>query len=169
MKIFICGQACSGKSTLAKDLSNELSLPVIHMDSIIWKDNWVKEDDYKYKRKEREALERSQWIFEGFNPHNLGAQVRAADIVIFIKISKIKQTYHWLKRLRTYKNMNRQDMPAGNTERFNWSYLKWLLKYKDKELLAIIKKHNPSRLLIIKSGIDASGLAEDIRKSPGKF
>ena len=39
-KIMIIGCCGSGKTTLAKKLSNKLNLPLIHLDKLNWRDNW---------------------------------------------------------------------------------------------------------------------------------
>ena len=41
-RINITGNAGSGKTTLAKNLGRRLSIPVIHLDQIVWQPNWQK-------------------------------------------------------------------------------------------------------------------------------
>ena len=45
MKISIIGYSGSGKSTLAKNLSKHYGIPVLHMDSVHFLENWKERDN----------------------------------------------------------------------------------------------------------------------------
>ena len=49
MKIVIIGYSGSGKSTLAKNLGAHYNIPVLHMDSIHFKDGWVERDNIEFE------------------------------------------------------------------------------------------------------------------------
>ena len=40
-RIMIVGSSGSGKTTFSRNLHKKLNLPVIHLDKLFWKENWV--------------------------------------------------------------------------------------------------------------------------------
>ena len=50
MKIMIYGYSGSGKSTIAKIISEEYSLPILYVDKILYNENWVRKDKEESKK-----------------------------------------------------------------------------------------------------------------------
>ncbi len=140
MRILVTGLACSGKSTYAHIIAEEINIDVDHLDLLIWKPNWQKTNNKDYFESLKKLLQRSDWIIEGFSPQFMKQQVEAAEIVVFMYASHLRITLNWLKRLWKYRSTNRPDMPVGNQEHFTVSYLKWLWKYSSKDLLSEVTK-----------------------------
>ena len=57
MKIQIIGFSGAGKSTLSKQLSKFHNLPVIHMDSLNFLDNWFERDRIEFNNMVNEFLD----------------------------------------------------------------------------------------------------------------
>lgn len=146
MKILITGLACSGKSTLSRLIADVTGLPLVHMDRIIWQENWVKATDEQFIEKQDQLLRQPNWIYEGFNLPTLQKQIEAADQIIFINKSRLRITFNYLKRLRKYKHEARPDMPNGNIEHYSFNYIKWLWKYSSSNVFNDLQKyaHNKS-------------------------
>jgi adenylate kinase family enzyme len=64
-RVVIHGNSGTGKSTLAKKLAQILQVPVIHLDEIHWKPNWVESSS-------EEMLEALNRIFEEADKSNTG-------------------------------------------------------------------------------------------------
>ena len=66
MKIQIIGFSGAGKSTLSKQLSKFYNLPVIHMDSLNFLDNWVERDRTEFNNIVNEFLDSNEsWVIDG--------------------------------------------------------------------------------------------------------
>jgi len=64
-RITIIGNAGAGKSTLAVKLGKRLSLPVYHLDKLLWKDGWVRTPEEEFVEKHQELLDKEEWIIDG--------------------------------------------------------------------------------------------------------
>lgn len=64
-RVVIHGNSATGKSTLAKKLAQTLQVPVIHLDEIHWKPNWMESSS-------EEMIEALSRIFEEADKSNTG-------------------------------------------------------------------------------------------------
>ncbi|KAJ3170132.1 hypothetical protein HDU88_008757, partial [Geranomyces variabilis] len=65
-RIAILGPAGSGKSTLGDRLSSLLSIPVLHLDYLAYKGNWVQVPAEDFRRAIQERIgESTSWIVDG--------------------------------------------------------------------------------------------------------
>lgn len=149
MRILVLGLACSGKSTFAQQLAKHTSLPVYHLDRLIWKKNWVKENTDTFFAYQQSILNKKSWIYEGYNKESFSIQIHAADIIIYIKASRLRRTVNWLKRLLKYSKVSRPDMTDGNIEKFSVNYIKWLWRYDDEDTLPLIYQYASSKEVIV--------------------
>ncbi|MFX3640200.1 MAG: AAA family ATPase [Candidatus Pristimantibacillus sp.] len=101
-KIHIIGSVGSGKTTLARKLSNKLSIPHYELDNVVWKRH--KRRDIKRTEEERDQLlstiilsntwiiegaHYNEWVFQSF--HN-------ADLIIFLDTDNSKRKYRIIRR-----------------------------------------------------------------------
>lgn len=85
-RILIQGSSGGGKSTLAKELSKILNLPIIHLDQEYWQPGWKKPNSDEWHAKQLEFINRENWIIEGaVYKKALPLRVQAADIIIFFR------------------------------------------------------------------------------------
>lgn len=96
-KILIIGIVASGKTTLAKRLSQKVSVPWYELDSIVHH----KIHTGRYKRSAEEQIERIKeidkkgvWIFEGTDRDSYQCLYQMADIIVFL------YTPLWKRRIR---------------------------------------------------------------------
>jgi len=151
MKIMVIGLACSGKTTIAQQLGEVLNLPVFHMDKIIWQEDWVKAPDTSFKHAQQQILNKENWIYEGFNPSTLSKQVESADRIIYLNKSHVVITFNYLKRLIQHRDRARASMPEGNVEHFSFSYIKWLWKYKNQDIIDKVLEYAKGKPVVILS------------------
>lgn len=62
MKIYITGPAGSWKSTLARKLGEHFEVPTIHLDELLWNNDWTENEDYG--KLQKEAIAKPDWIIE---------------------------------------------------------------------------------------------------------
>lgn len=79
-KIFITGNAGSGKTTLSKILGKQLDLPVYSLDQIVWKPRWKKPPASEKNREIKKLLNKKSWIIDGVSTDVM----KAADTVVFL-------------------------------------------------------------------------------------
>lgn len=92
MKIFIIGGPGSGKTTLAKRLSERYGIPRCNLDDLFW-DNTAAAYGTKRNPAERDALldqvlSREDWIVEGVYYAWCGRCFREADRICFLNVPR---------------------------------------------------------------------------------
>ena len=66
MKIMIYGYSGSGKSTIAKIISEEYSLPILYVDKILYNANWVRKEKEESKNLMAAFLKQNKnWVIDG--------------------------------------------------------------------------------------------------------
>ena len=130
-RILVLGCAGSGKSTLSKKLSQKLDIEVIHLDAHYWK-NWQEANSEEFAAFVGEIVTRESWIIDGNYRKTLPVRLAVADSVIFLDFPTSTCIMSVIKRtLRNY-GKERDDMGEGCRERFNLSFLKWVLTFRRK-------------------------------------
>lgn len=119
MRIHVTGNAGAGKTTLARKLGAELSLPVIHLDQVVWAPGWKKVPP----RAQQEALIRitrpDLWIIEGVSD----IARKQADIVIFLDTPRHVCIWRCAKRNVRYLFKSRPELPVNCPEWRIWPKL----------------------------------------------
>ena len=112
MRIHVTGNAGAGKTTLAKVLGSELNVPVHHLDSVVWKSNWVKAPHESRDSKIEAMTEGPHWVIEG-----VSELVRArADIVLYLDTPRYKCMFRCIKRCLIVGFKTRPEMPPSCPE-----------------------------------------------------
>jgi adenylate kinase family enzyme len=129
-KILIIGSSGAGKSTFARRLHRAIGLPLIHLDRLYWKPNWVETTDKsEWKRTIENALRGDAWILDGNYSGTLEMRLEKCDAVIFLDLPRLLCIYRILKRVALYKKGSRPDMADGCDERFDWEFVKIVWNY----------------------------------------
>lgn len=130
MKISIIGYSGSGKSTLAKKLSNFYNVPVLFLDKVQFLPNWVDRDNEEAKQIIKNFLDENKdgWIIDGnYTKRYLEERLNQADKIIFLNFNRFICFYRAFKRSRKYKGKTRESMTVGCDEKFDYSFMKWIL------------------------------------------
>ena len=163
-KIYISGIVASGKTTLAKKLSEELNIPHYEVDCIVWHET----DKERYKRTPEKQVELiknidkgGDWIIEGTYRSSCSCLLDMADSIIFLDPPLRKRKYRILLRyikqkLRIEKCHYKSDlnmlrkmyMWTRDFEEKRNEFEKMLNNYKDK-LIVInnVKKLDISKFI----------------------
>lgn len=138
-RIAIVGDSCMGKSTLAKQLGDYLTLPVYCSDDFFFITKYTKkrpiEDVYKLARK---VSLNKKWIFEGSTRRVLEQGLDKADQIIYLKSTSLFRQYTIFLRRNEQNEHTLSHMWHLFKKRFNLfnmrkkSYEDLLQPYKDK-------------------------------------
>lgn len=132
-RILIIGCGGAGKSTLARQLGEKLTLPVVHLDKLFWKPGWVEETQEEFDRKLALELEKPRWIIDGNFNRTMPQRLEKCDTIIYLDFSRLACLLGVVKRIVTTYGTVRPDMGEGCPERFDIEFLKWVWNYnKDK-------------------------------------
>lgn len=129
MKLLLIGSPGAGKSTVARRLSHELGLPLLHLDKV-WHATDYSEDARQQFEQTVEDFMTSQdnWLIDGNYANRLPQRLAQADVVIWLDFPRWLCCYRVIKRslLTRLFRAKRPDMAEQFKERFDREYLDFL-------------------------------------------
>ncbi len=132
-RVVILGCAGSGKTTLARTMGERLSLPVIHLDTLL---GWGPCAPEAYREKLAAAIAGDAWVIEGHPWHfrdfadTLDLSVPRADLVLFVHQPRWLALWRVIRRWLTDRGRTRPDLPEGWPEQLDWPSLKWIWTFE---------------------------------------
>lgn len=127
--ILIVGCSGSGKSTLAKELSLLLGLRILYLDHFYWAPGWVLRDIKEVHALIAKNIEEDGWICDGNNSSSFALRLPKAEMLIWLDLPRSTCIWRVLKRITKYRGKQREDLPPGCVDRFNWAFLKWVWNF----------------------------------------
>ncbi|MBQ8192497.1 MAG: DNA topology modulation protein FlaR [Bacilli bacterium] len=99
-KIYIIGPVGSGKTTFSKKLSEKCNITRYELDKVSWDDDNgnIKRTDEDVLKLFDEILDNDSWIIEDVGRTKFKKGREEADIIYYIKLSKLKSRYRVIKR-----------------------------------------------------------------------
>ena len=141
MKIDIIGSVASGKTTLAKELSEIYQVPFYEKDNIVWKRTSggdVKRSNEERDKLFKEILEKDEWIVEGSPRKNLQESFEYCDYIILLDVNTFVRLVRVIRRwLRQRKG--KEPYNSKPTLSFLCLNIKWVFEY-NRERESIINK-----------------------------
>jgi adenylate kinase family enzyme len=132
MKILIFGIPGSGKTILARRISNSLSLPLFHIDKMFFEKGWIERDHDHFLEDIKSVLQKSDWILDGNGMRSLEMRFKEANIAIYCNLPRLlclfRVFYRWISTLYTIKD----DGPEGSSNTVSWKLIKYLWCFSKK-------------------------------------
>ncbi|MGP4079942.1 AAA family ATPase [Pseudalkalibacillus sp. R45] len=100
-RIHIIGSVGSGKTTLAKHLSNRLQIPHYELDNVVWRRTTsgdVRRTDQERDQQLCEIIRTERWIIEGAHHTWIKDSLQNADLIILLDTPYSKRIYRIIKR-----------------------------------------------------------------------
>jgi adenylate kinase family enzyme len=141
MKYLLIGSPASGKSTLARKISQN-KIPILHLDKIFWvKAGGIKQDIFLHKQLEF-MNNHSSWIIDGgfINSLSFKERITRADRIIIFELPKYILYFRFFKRLLRGIFKKRIDMPKERKETLKtfYSTLTYIFHYDNLKAKNII-------------------------------
>lgn len=128
MKIAILGYSGSGKSTLAKFLGGKKQIPVIHLDTVQFVENWQQRPHEEALSIVSKAMAQEDWIIDGnYTKFYQAERLEEADQIIFVQFSRWASLKRVIHRRIKYHKKSRPDMAEGCDEKLDFEFLWWIL------------------------------------------
>lgn len=129
MKISIIGYSGAGKSTLAKILGEKYNCKVLYLDTVNFEPNWKERDVEECKKIVKEFMKNESWVIDGnYTKFEKKERLEEADLIIFMDFNRrtcFRQAY---KRYLENRHRTRESMTEGCEEKFDFEFMKWLIK-----------------------------------------
>ncbi len=172
MKIAILGFSGAGKSTLARALGEGLSLPVLHLDAVHHLPGWAereREDEIKIVGDFLDESDEGGWVIDGtYKKVLLDRRLSEADVIILMLYPRLTCFFNAWSRYRKYKGKTRPDSAEGCEEKFDKTFVKWLLidgrdKRRTKEFYTIADTYG-EKVRIVKNRRATDKLLDELLK-----
>ena len=145
MRIFITGNAASGKTTLSKVLAAQTNLPVISLDRIVWLPKWQRQSSEKIRDALSNIICQETWIIEGVSSYVM----EHADIIIFLDVPIYLAYWRAFKRTVKHLFKQRAEMPKSCPELLGTKKLIkiiWIFHHKVRSnILEQLKKYQDTK------------------------
>ena len=153
-RIIIIGCGGAGKSTLARQLGEKLDLPVVHLDKLFWRPNWISVSQEEFDELHRRELAKETWILDGNFNRTMPERIARCDTVIYLDFSRFACLMGVAKRILTTYGTVRPDMGEGCPERFDWEFLQWVWNFnknKRQRYLTMLAELKDKQVYILKN------------------
>ena len=141
-RIIIIGCGGAGKSTLARKLGEVLDLPVVHLDKLFWKPNWVETSREEFDALLAQELAKDKWIMDGNFNRTMPERIKRCDTIIYLDFSRVVCLMGVVKRVITTYGTVRPDMGEGCPERIDFEFMKWVWNFNKNKRESYYKMLN---------------------------
>lgn len=153
-RVIIIGGNGSGKTTFAYKLAEQTKLPLVHTDSIYWRDNWESVSRHEFDEILQVELDKDEWIIDGNNIRSIPERLKVCDTVFYFDFPSFVCLWGVISRCIKNYGKSRSDMGGYCPERFNFQFYKQVLLFNRrnrKKLYAMIKEAKHVECIVFKS------------------
>lgn len=136
----VIGSCGAGKSTLSTQIGSIKNLPVIHLDQLYWKPNWVEPMKAEFAEKQVSALSADKWIVDGNYGGTMNIRMELADTIVWLDLPMPICLFRVLKRIVKNYGKTRFDMGTGCDERFDFEFLHYVISFPWHGRRRLVKK-----------------------------
>lgn len=157
-RIHIIGSIGSGKTTLAKKLSNQLNIPHFELDNVVRKR--FDTGDVKRTKKERdtylrEVITSEKWITEGMHHKWISPCLENADLIVFLDIDLTTRRFRIIKRYFLQKIGIEKANYKPNLRILKDLYIyNTVFEYKSKPEIVEMLSVYTNKLIVLKSNAE---------------
>jgi adenylate kinase family enzyme len=127
-RIVIVGISGTGKTLLARNLAEKASLPLYHLDSLAYREDWIEAPEEDIVLALRAIAAEPRWIIEGWTHVYPPDILQRADIVLYLDYPGWIAALGGFRRWMQFRGKTRPEMPPGCREslslRFLWQMLR---------------------------------------------
>jgi adenylate kinase family enzyme len=129
-RVLVIGSCGSGKSTFARKLQSEISIPLVHLDQHFFKPGRIEPEKKEWRATVSHLIGKDTWIMDGNYGGTMEMRMERADTIIWLDLPRYICLYRIIKRVFVHRNGGRPDMAEGCDERFDWKFIKYVWNFK---------------------------------------
>jgi len=164
-RIAVIGCPGAGKSTLARQLAEKTGHPLIHLDYENWGPGWVPVPKDEWRAMQREWVQGGRWIIDGNYHGTMEIRYAAADLVIFLDLSRWLCLWRVLRRHGHQRPDLRQDVVEGklftkDSLQFFWFIIGQYHRKNRPTIRRLHEKYPEVEFLRVKTAREAKAIAK---------
>ena len=134
-RIIVSGTTGSGKTTLGGELAAIIGAEHVELDALHWEPNWTEAPNDVFRERVRQATAGDRWVVDGNYAVARDVVWPRAELIVWLDYS-IARIYARLLRRTTRRIVTREELWAGNRERFRTGFMS-----KDSLFLWALQTH----------------------------
>jgi adenylate kinase family enzyme len=170
-RILVMGVSAGvGKSTFARKLGDLINIPVVHLDTLYWKPEWMEASLEEFTANQLKIVSNGQWIIEGNYSSTYEIRAHQADTIIYLELPLFICLYRVFKRFIVNFGKNRLDMGKGCKEKIDYKFIKFIIttyfprkKRMGAKLQAFKEKSPYNHVITLKSKKEIQLFLEEIK------
>lgn len=168
-KIAIIGISGTGKTTVARILSNILEIPIIHYDKFVREKNRTEVNEKIVEEKLEHAMKQKKRIMEWYIHPAAKSRLEKADKILYLDYSWYNAMLGGIKRRRQHRGSTKAEMAEGCIEKLDIKYLKVMLTREERQEIedAIIGFEN--KVIRLKTRKETRKWLKEIEKTIIKY
>ena len=133
-RINVTGTSCSGKTTLARAISERLALPRVELDALFWGPNWTPVPDATFRARVERAAAGERWVIDGGYSRLRDVVWSRADTVVWLDYPMRTVLYRWARRTLARIRSGEEFWPGTGNRESVWNALRgggllwWILR-----------------------------------------
>ena len=139
-RVAVIGCGGSGKTTLSRQLVEQLALPVIHVDAHYWRyvdGERVEPAATQWADCHRQLIAGDRWIIDGMKLGVLGERLASADTVIYLDVSTLTCLLGVLRRRIRFRGRQRPEL--GVYDHISWQFVRWIGSFRRRQRPLILE------------------------------
>jgi len=158
-RVLVLGCPASGKSTLAGKLALVTGLPLVHLDRLFWRPNWVEASEEEFREDLTAELSKDAWIIDGNYGRTIALRLERADTAILLDFPRWLCLGRAAKRSVMGWGRTRPDMGSACPEKLDPEFLRfiWTFGRDDRPKLLAELDRFPGNKIVLRSQADATG------------
>ena len=139
-KVLLIGPGGAGKSTLATELGKKTGLPVVHLDSLYWKPDWIPTAREEWHSVLARVTAGDAWILDGNYGGTLEMRIAASDTIVVLDLPPWLCAWRLLERRLRFHGRPRPELPHRCNEQLSADFLWWALTYRRRRLPRLLSR-----------------------------
>ncbi|MDQ2674626.1 MAG: adenylate kinase [Chloroflexota bacterium] len=115
-RINVTGTSCSGKTTLARDLSRRLDVPHVELDALFWGADWTPVPHELFRSRLADALVADAWVADGGYSAVRDITWSRADTIVWLDYPMRTVLARWARRT-VHRIRSREEFWPGSGNR----------------------------------------------------
>ncbi len=165
----IVGCAGSGKSTLAQNLSKELGIDAMHLDSYFYVAGWKDAPKDQFQKAVEDFLKKDRWIIDGnYRRWTMNERVEKCDTIIHLDFSRWSCLYGVIRRRIQYHGKTRPDTAENCQEQIDLDFLKFVWNFNrdyNPEIKKLIADQKDKKIIVLSNRGEVDAFVEEVKKS----
>ncbi|MDF1687151.1 MAG: adenylate kinase family enzyme [Parvibaculaceae bacterium] len=133
-RVMIFGCSGTGKSTLARAIKAQTTLPVIHLDKEYWQPGWVETEKSEWIQRVEKLVRAPSWVMDGGYASTFDLRIPRTEMIIWLDYPRWQALLGIFRRWWRYRGtVDRPDIGPGCPEKMDWEFFMFVWTYKTKQ------------------------------------